>query len=238
MPHKKAKRSARTQDKAQKGTDWAPGKDSIANEAIPKSAQRILNAVQIREEFKARKRKLEEEQEAKANAKKRKKTELKILPGESIQHFNRRVEDDLRPLVKSAMESGRAVVRKALREEQERKKAKSKSKSKSKTPEPSEPPTPKPAPPKDKHADRPKEFAVASTSAPKRLNDIAQAPPELKKLPRGADKLVGGTSSSKTDGVLSMAQKAMMEQERLKAIARYRELKAMRRPPLLSESAK
>jgi hypothetical protein len=82
-----------------------------------------------------------------------------------------------------------------------------------------------PPPRIDKHADRPKEFQVASSSVPRRLNDIAKAPPEFKKLPRGASSTVTGIA----DGVLSMSQKLMMDQERTMAIARYRKLKADRR---------
>ena len=82
-----------------------------------------------------------------------------------------------------------------------------------------------PPPRIDKHAGRPKEFQLASSSVPRRLNDIAQAPPELKKLPRGASSGITG----RADGVLSMSQKLMMDQERIKAIARYRELKADRK---------
>lgn len=76
---------------ASRGTDWAPGKESIANEPIPKSAARILNAVKIQGEFKASKRKRGEEAEKKGAAKRKKLEEkrLKIMPGESIQHFNR-----------------------------------------------------------------------------------------------------------------------------------------------------
>ena len=66
-----------------------------------------------------------------------------------------------------------------------------------------------------------KEFQVVSTSAPRRLNDIAQEPPIIKKLPRGAAK-----NDAAPSGVLSMAQKAMMEEERDKAVRHYRELKA------------
>lgn len=66
-----------------------------------------------------------------------------------------------------------------------------------------------------------KEFQVVSTSAPRRLNDIAQEPPVIKKLPRGAIK-----NDTAQPGVLSIAQKAMMEEERDKAIRHYRELKA------------
>ena len=55
------------------------------------------------------------------------------------------------------------------------------------------------------------------------------APPELKKLPRGAAKrsLSGGKAkagATAAAGVLSMAQRAMMEVERENAIRRYREM--------------
>jgi hypothetical protein len=81
-----------------------------------------------------------------------------------------------------------------------------------------------PPPRIDKHVGRPKEFQVASSSIPRRLNDIAKAPPEFKKFPRGASSTVSG----RADGVLSMSQKLMMDQERTMAIARYREMKADR----------
>lgn len=73
---------------------------------------------------------------------------------------------------------------------------------------------------------QPKEFTVLSTSTPRRLNDIVMAPPEIKRLPRGA-KLKNQVSSSQSlkDGVLSMAQKAMLEEERERAIRLYREMK-------------
>jgi hypothetical protein len=90
-----------------------------------------------------------------------------------------------------------------------------------------------PYPPPDpisKHDGRPTEFQKSSTSAPRRLNDIAHTPPEFKKLPRGvkdgADK---AKTTSGREGVLSMKQKLMMEEEREKAIARYRALKERRR---------
>jgi hypothetical protein len=78
--------------------------------------------------------------------------------------------------------------------------------------------------------DRPKEFATTSSAAPRRLNDVAMAPPELKKLPRGAAKRSASGGKAKAGataaaGVLSMAQRAMMEVERENAIRRYREMK-------------
>jgi len=81
--------------------------------------------------------------------------------------------------------------------------------------------------PRQQPRDTPKEFCIASSSAPRRLNDIAQEPPQFVKLPRGA-KSGKDSSQAKVAGVLSMAQKAMMEEERENAIKHYRELKAKR----------
>jgi len=73
------------------------------------------------------------------------------------------------------------------------------------------------------------EFAKASTSMPKSVNDIVRAPPRIKHLPRNAKKIVAASGrGKKSDAVISMAQKAMMEAERENAIQRYRELKERR----------
>ena len=89
----------------------------------------------------------------------------------------------------------------------------------------------------DKHRDRPKEFATTSSAAPRRLNDVAMAPPELKRLklqrPKGVANSGGKqqqqqqqhAAQTKVAGVLSMAQRAMMEVERENAIRRYRVMK-------------
>lgn len=128
----------------------------------------------------------------------------------------------MRHLVKNAVQSSLATTRKAKAEEIEKRKEKKK---KAAAPERSPSPSPPPPPP-SKHAGRPKEFELLSTSAPRRLNDIAQAPPELS-LKKAPKTVIG--DGRKNAGVLSMAQKAMMEDEREKAIARYRQLKAERR---------
>jgi hypothetical protein len=78
----------------------------------------------------------------------------------------------------------------------------------------------------DDNDHRPKEFAVMSSAAPRRLNDIAMAPPELKKFPRGVKTTKHNSPAAGAGaGVLSMAQRVMMEAERESAIKRYREMK-------------
>lgn len=144
----------------------------------------------------------------------------------------------MRPVVRSAVQASKAVERKVHKDELEAQKKKKKeakaAKSKGSRPNTGDsreqsPPPPsssdvaRPGPKRDEKTERPKEFETFSTSAPRRLNDVAQAPPEIDKLPRGAVRRGG-----KREEVLSMAQKSMMEQEREKAIARYRLLKASR----------
>lgn len=74
-----------------------------------------------------------------------------------------------------------------------------------------------------------REFTKVSTSAPKSVNDIVQAPPQIKCLPRNAKKIAAALGKGKkSDTVVSMAQKVMMEAERENAIHRYRELKERR----------
>lgn len=134
----------------------------------------------------------------------------------------------MRPLVRSAMLASAATERK------ERKKAVATT-SATTTTHGNKPKAHAEDPPSTKTAysrngddddNRPKEFATMSSAAPRRLNDIAMAPPELKKLPRGAAKRSpGGKATAAGVGVLSMAQRAMMEVERKNAIRRYREMK-------------
>jgi len=172
---------------------------------------------------------------------------IEIQPGESLKHFNRRVEDHMRPLVQSAMRASAATERKERKGAPSASAPSSSNKSANKTRQPPKassasiqahaedapPPASSATARHDDDADDrpPKEFATTSSAAPRRLNDVAMAPPELKKLPRGAAKqhsLAGGkvkAGASAGAGVLSMAQRAMMEVERENAIRRYREMK-------------
>jgi len=162
---------------------------------------------------------------------------IEIQPGESLKHFNRRVEDHMRPLVQSAMRASAATERK------ERKTASSKNAAQAQAQAPSTKPTNKKTKTKQPSSqpssssitrpddDRPKEFATTSSAVPRRLNDVVMAPPQLKSLPRGAAAAkhalaTGGKVNARAGtGVLSMAQRAMMEVERENAIRRYREMK-------------
>lgn len=91
-----------------------------------------------------------------------------------------------------------------------------------------------------------KDFARTSSSKPKRLNDIVQAPPDLKIAPRlkrlvaaNQDKVKKRSGdddgTEEGNGVVSIAQKRMMELERDKAIRHYRALKEAKAKGLHSE---
>lgn len=141
----------------------------------------------------------------------------------SVYPFLSRVEDDMRPLVRTAMATSSATVRKAKKD------VAPASRVADPTTKPDtvdDEPTSSSKPSRHTGLDTPKEFKRTSSSAPRRLNDIAQAPPELPKLKKAAG-MTKGKDGGK-EGVLSMAQRAMMEAEREKAIQRYRELKETR----------
>ena len=89
-----------------RGTDLDPEKDSIRNEAIPKSAVRVFNAQAVRDEWKEKKRKRDADEGDRGGKRRKtgepthgstsekKKFSLTIQPGESMQHFNRYVKTD------------------------------------------------------------------------------------------------------------------------------------------------
>jgi hypothetical protein len=156
----------------------------------------------------------------------------------------RRVEDHMRPLVRSAVRASAATERKAKKAATVA--AASSHKNADKTRQPSKaspssithksskahaedaslPSSSARARRDDDDNDLPKEFATTSSSAPRRLNDVALAPPDLKKPPRGVAKLSSSGGKAKAGaGVLSMAQRVMMEVERENAIRRYREMR-------------
>ncbi|KAF8549745.1 hypothetical protein OG21DRAFT_1469651 [Imleria badia] len=240
MPHKRAKGPVREREKARRATDLAPT-ISLEHEPIPKSVSRVLDATQIRREYRKKKHQRDGVSNSDEDAHPRKKrrhdatdmkygdtTALRINPGETVAEFNRRVESSMVPLIKTALRESSAQARKVRREEAAQESLKrDKHGDKVRQPPPESSKRGSDLPPTsvaEEDIDRQhvaKEFQVASTSAPRRLNDIAQEPPIISKLPRGAVKHDAAPS-----GVLSMAQKAMMEEERDKAIRHYRELKA------------
>ena len=136
----------------------------------------------------------------------------------------------MRPLVRAAAHASRVKERSTIREAKEEKaKAKNKGKSKAdpKDAEEAEEESKPEVHPTQK--DRPeKHFATTSSATPKRLNDIAQAPPTFTKVPKGATKDPTVLMGDKAKGIVSMAQRVMMEKERERVVTLYRELKAKR----------
>ncbi|KAI6041424.1 hypothetical protein EDC04DRAFT_2565711 [Pisolithus marmoratus] len=240
MPHKRAKRSIKESERALRGTDLAP-EISLAQETIPKSVSRVLDSARIRQEYREKKRRRDGCEDD--STRKRKRYDgsdhradgtPKIKPGETITNFNRRVEQSMMPQIKMALRQSNNQERKvrkqkaAGRPQPRARKEGSKERSTS-----SNKNVPLRHPTKvtgsvierDSSMEKGKEFPKASTSAPRRLNDIAQAPPEITNIPRRGHQLL---KKDKSSGILSMAQKVMMEEERERAIKHYRELKERR----------
>jgi hypothetical protein len=139
----------------------------------------------------------------------------------------------MRPIVRSAIQASKAIVRHNFKQ-----RTKALEQNSSKGLAPASPPKTDKGRPMRKRSTSPaaeanvasaKEFAKAETSLPRRLNDVAQAPPSLTSLRFSARKLQQGISATKHADVLSMAQRSLMEREREQAIQRYRKLKATKR---------
>ncbi|KAG1720781.1 hypothetical protein EDB19DRAFT_1646877 [Suillus lakei] len=239
MPHKRAKRAVRERERSLKGVNLPP-KHLGNEETVPKSVARILNAEKIRHEFREKKRKIVEpngdecpqlkRRRPASDVNSRKEEMLKIQSGETIAHFNKRVESSMMPLIRTAMQESSAQAKTMINNASRADVSNPSPPTSTNTP-PSRTDASNLSPltftntPQRQHRDKPKEFRVSSTSAPRRLNDIAQEPPRFGKLPRGA-RSGKESSKEKVAGILSMAQKAMMEEERENIIKRYRELKA------------
>ncbi|KAL5507411.1 hypothetical protein ACEPAH_6867 [Sanghuangporus vaninii] len=249
MPHKRAKRSAREKAKAERKLDLPPSESSFNPHDIPKSMARVLNAEVVQGAWKEKKRSLGGEGDRMGDGKKRKiasassKTEIKIKPGESLRHFKQRVEDDMRPLIRSAMKSTMPLSKQKLKQSQKDVEQLANERGKSKRvlehdDSDSEDAYSHRRQGKRKDRSPSPDFLRVSSSAPKRLNDVVQAPPELRPAPRlrrlaenlQHKKAQGRLGSAiedeqKDGGVITLQQKRMMELEREKAINRYRALK-------------
>ncbi|EGG12159.1 uncharacterized protein MELLADRAFT_102115 [Melampsora larici-populina 98AG31] len=225
MPHKRAKASIRKELSFQKGNDLPPNKlgtrppkkkssigtpTSSTNHGIkdmPKNMYRILNSEKIREEYKARMK--EKDQKSKDESsrngllKKSKSDQLRIESGERLSDFNQRVEQSMRPKLSSVM--------KLARNKTITKKPKTKSN-----------------PNESKPTEEPiihqttKEFEPKPTKFS--LNDIVMEPPMNLKKP--CKKLLSTESYKKLP--ISNSQKIRIEEEREKAVKRYRQLKEER----------
>ncbi|KAM0752232.1 hypothetical protein T439DRAFT_347151 [Meredithblackwellia eburnea MCA 4105] len=218
------------------------GREDMAG--LSKSAYRILNAGTLRDEYHAKKKREREEEELAASKKGKGKQKLQMLPHETLSAFNRRVEVAMRPTIDSAIRGAKlssakgrkdkdkakkekqeadteALKQKEEEEREEEEAERERKRRKKGGAEPKDPfvPAPKPQPIL--------EFAVASQR--KSVGDVVNAPPILQKAVRG---LEAGPSAHLPIPVgrlpVSASIKAMMEQEREKAVRMYRELKEKR----------
>ncbi|BGP39764.1 hypothetical protein JCM10450v2_003734 [Rhodotorula kratochvilovae] len=98
------KRSNKRRKKGGQGVDLA---------GASKSAFRVINAVKLREDFHAqKKRKLDEANKGKNPNQQKKPTAIAPLPYESLGSFNRRVEQELRGTVRSAIQAAGSTAQK------------------------------------------------------------------------------------------------------------------------------
>jgi len=143
---------------------------------------------------------------------------LKIMPGETLGQFNRRIEDELRPGLRAAIKSSSSVARRARSDET---KSKPRLNETSIGKDTEAPITMTSSPTSTKRRMTKTEFDTRPKMT--RLNDVAMAPPALGKATRKVPERNTGT------GVLSIEQKQEMEAERERVVRRYRELKETKR---------
>lgn len=204
---------------------------------------RIFNAAKVQAAFRARggtnsedtgergKRKRGDEDEAAPKPKAKKADVPKIGEHESLGEYNRRVEATLRGGVSSAIKAAASAKGQAVRDAKAAKKARKEAAQGKVAAEEEE----------ELKPNRPaKEFEEAPQR--KRLNDVAQAPPSLPRM-RAAVKAgagAGGSAWAAAGGSrtpLNAGQKRLMEVERERVIAQYREIKARKEADKEAERA-
>ncbi|GAA5906014.1 hypothetical protein JCM6882_003536 [Rhodosporidiobolus microsporus] len=237
---------------------------------MSKSAYRVINAVALREEHHAKKKRKLEEEEGK-NPNQKKKPALAPLPYESLSSFNRRVEQEMRGSVRTAIkDAGAAAQKKRDRkgkekakkegedeegEEEEEEQQQGKGKKPKPTPEESfDPFASKRLQQQQREQQQNRSGKTEFDSAPlrRRIDDVVQAPPTLAPAARkGLLAKVLGPGGAASDGGVSSeggpvggyrlkgaeeavgssrlpinpAMKALLDQERERAVRMYRELK-------------
>ncbi|GAA5825802.1 hypothetical protein JCM11251_000375 [Rhodosporidiobolus azoricus] len=193
---------------------------------MSKSAYRIINAVALREEHHAKKKRKLEEDEGK-NPNQKKKPTLTPLPYESLSSFNRRVEQELRGSVRSAIKDAGAAAQKKRdkkgkekakkngeddeegdEEEEEEKGKPGKGKKPKPTPEESfDPFASKRLQQQQREAEQNRSGKTEFASAPlrRRVDDVVQAPPTLAPAARKGllAKVLGPGGAASAGGVNS-----------------------------------
>jgi len=229
----------------------------------PKGASRVLNSLQTRQAYQEKKKSgtlgsssTTRPGRAGSTGKNPKAAPglPKILPGERLGEYNRRLEDHLRPEVTGAIKAAAAVKaaqekevwmeKKRRREEaKEDKKRKERGEEKEVVPTAAAKGKRKATIMDDTDDENEEDAQTNRTTAPKRpkktefetlpirrgITDVVQAPParlpSLKRLP----KQTGGAFSATGRTPLNAGQKRLMEEERERVIKRYREEKLQQR---------
>ncbi|GMK58125.1 hypothetical protein CspeluHIS016_0501570 [Cutaneotrichosporon spelunceum] len=224
MPHKRAKRSVREAERTKKGYSLPPSKDD--KDDMPRGAMRILNAGRVQAAFRAsgrttsedtgERKRVREEGNAPPN-KKRREEVPKIAPNESLGEYNRRVEALLRGGVSGAIkkaEAARGAAKTAAEEEKRARVAKAQGKA-----------LPSKAEEEEAEVKFNKPEKAFKEVERRRLNDVAQAPPSLPRLRMAEKAQKAGKGRSERDP-LNAGQRRIMEAERERVVALYRDMKA------------
>ncbi|ELU44890.1 hypothetical protein AG1IA_01081 [Rhizoctonia solani AG-1 IA] len=188
----------------------------LSSEPIPKGMARILGGERVRADYRAQQKKKREEEDRDRKG----RDTIELLPGESLREFNRYVRRAWQAPTWGQIRLKRNGNLGALKRKNEEKRREKKETKKRKRDESD-----------DEGEDakgveqRPvREFATVSSSAPRRLNEVAQAPPVLTKGPKGSGV---GKDGGKAPAV-SMARKVILERERARVVELYRALKVSR----------
>ncbi|SCV71192.1 BQ2448_2780 [Microbotryum intermedium] len=225
---------------------------------MSKNAYRVLNAVALREEYNTNKKRRRQEEQDKLNPN-QKKEKLTAMPYESLRDFSHRVEMSMRSSIDMAIRGAKSTAQKKkdrsktkgkgraiddeedeiqeMEEENQKRNQEAKGEDgETATGAPTANPSKKAKKDSQEVFDpfakrqapaRATEFKVASQI--RRVGDVVDAPPTLKKGKRGQTNVTRMNEPLPASRMpVSGALKALMEAEREKAIQGYRELKERR----------
>jgi hypothetical protein len=244
-----------------RGHNLTPSENSLASSYVddtPKGAARILNSLKVRQDY-HEKKKIQAAGGETTKKGKRKQDATKnglpkIIPGESLGDFNRRLEDHMRPVVTQAMKDANAkkaeeerklaMEKKARREAQQeakrRKDAGLPQTEKGQTVEAEATSSKKDSSSKRTRDDEPEGEDESKTrkrgktefeKAPTRhsILDVMTAPPVLPRLKKQVKATPSSIFAPIGRNPFNAGQQRLLEEERERVVARYRELKEKQR---------
>lgn len=257
-----------------RGQNLAPAQEPSSGyvDDTPKGAARILNSLKVRQDFHEKKKAAANATTDAANKKTKSKQKggtkdalPKILPGEKLGDFNRRLEDHMRPVVTQAMKDANAKkadeARKLALEKKERREAQQEAKRKkdagaaqaekseaeeeegeewggvdsgSKNPASTKKASKRTRDPEHEYEDPSNPRKRGKTEfekAPIRTGilDVMTAPPTLPRLKKSTKQTPSSIYAPVNRNPLNSGQQRLMEEERERVVARYRELKEAKR---------